>query len=626
MARSQSSRDLSRLLTIVVATVAIAVLYLAKVVILPLALAILFAFLVSPAVQWLEKRRVPRVPAIVLVIVAVFAIVTAITWGVASQLLQITERLPLYRSNIAAKVAEIHKTQSSSVSRTEGMLERLGREVGLSSPSDARRRRAEPLGSSPERPLLVKGVSSPGSGALSGLHGVLRVLLETLLVVVFTFFILLQREDLRNRLIRLTGKGELHLKTQAMNEASDRITRYFILLLAVNATYGLAIFIALYFLGLPHAWLFGALTVLLRFIPYIGAPISALLPIALSLAVFPGWEQALIVMGIFLCVEVVTANYIEPRLYGKHTGVSPLAILVAAVFWTLIWGPIGLILSVPLTVCMVILGEHVPSLRFLRVLLGDQPVMQPYAQYYQRLLAGDEREAAMVLDAYLKEKPLEDLYDSVLIPALELGEQDRHRNNLDDDTVSFVYQTTRELVDELGVHDNRRHGEPAALAESGANSESSSEEAAPGLARPQIIPRTVLCIPVRDEADEIAAVMLAQLLERAGHNAQVTSERGGDAIVKEVARAKPEVVILSALPPFALSPARAAYRKLSGLQPRPEILVGLWNYVGDPTEAARKIGATEQNQIWATLSQAVSQAGAPPKQPVDNNLPELLEK
>ncbi len=625
MARSPSSRDISRLLTIVVAAVAIAVLYLAKVVILPLALAILFAFLVSPAVQWLERRRVPRIPAIILVLVAVFAIVIAITSGVASQLLQITERLPLYKSNIAAKVAEIHKTQSSSVSRIEGELEALGREVGLSGPSEARKSPAEPLGSSPERPVLVKGIPSPGIGALNSLHGVLQVLLETLLVVVFTFFILLQREDLRNRLLRLTGKGELHLKTQAMNEASARIARYFSLLLAVNATYGLTIFLALYFLGLPHAWLFGTLTVLLRFIPYIGAPISALLPIALSLAVFPGWRQALIVMGIFLCVEVVTANYIEPWLYGKHTGVSPFAILVAAVFWTLIWGPIGLILSVPLTVCLVILGEHVPSLRFLRFLLGDQPVLQPYAQYYQRLLAGDQREAAMVLDAYLKEKPLEDLYDSVLIPALELGEQDRHRNNLDDDTVSFVYQTTRELVDELGLHANQRDGEPAASAESAANAESSTEEAAPGPARPQIIPRTVLCIPVRDEADEIAAVMLAQLLERAGHYAQAISERGADAIVKEVERAKPGVVILSALPPFALSSARAAYRKLSGLQPRPEILIGLWNYAGNPTEAAREIGASEQKQVWTTLSQAVSQAGAPPKQKVDN-LPALLEK
>lgn len=623
MARSQSSRDISRLLTIVIAAVAIAVLYLAKVVILPLALAILFAFLISPAVQWLERRKLPRIFAIILVIVAVFLIISAITWGVASQLLQITERLPLYRSNIAAKVAEFHKTQSSSVSRTEGELESLGREVGL---FGAQKPRGEPLGSSPQRPVLVKGVSSNESGTLNSLHGVLRILLETLLVVVFTFFILLQREDLRNRLIRLTGKGELHLKTQAMSEASDRVTRYFSLLLAVNATYGLIIFIALYFLGLPHAWLFGTLTVLLRFIPYIGAPISALLPTALSLAVFPGWEQALIVLGIFLCVEVVTANYIEPRLYGKHTGLSPLAILVAAVFWTLIWGPIGLILSVPLTVCMVILGEHVPSLKFLRFLLGAQPVLQPYAQYYQRLLAGDQREASMVLDAYLKEKPLEDLYDSVLIPALELGEQDRHRNNLDDETVSFIYQTTRDLVDELGVRVNQQDGEPAALTEGGANSGSSSQEAAPGSARPHIIPKTVLCVPVRDEADELAAVMLAQLLERAGHYAQAISEHGGDAMMNEVARAKPEVVILSALPPFALSSARAAYRKLRSLEPRPEILIGLWNYVGDPAEAAREIGAADQKQVWTTLSQAVTQAGEPPTQQVDNNLPALIEK
>lgn len=360
--RSDSSRDSSRLLTVVVAVVAITVLYVAKVVVLPLALAILFAFLVSPAVHLLEKLRVPRILAILLVILTVFVIVCAIGWGVATQLLQIANHLPAYRANITAKISEFHNTKSTGFNRAETEVEGLGQELGLSHSSE--RRQTAPLGSSPERPVSVKEVSSPNSSTLGTAHGVLRGMVETMLVVVFTFFILLQREDLRNRLIRLTGSGELNMKTQAMDEASGRISRYFILLLTVNATYGLVIFIALYFAGLPHAWLFGALTALLRFIPYIGAPISALLPIALSLAVFPGWERALIVLGVFLCVEIVTANYVEPRLYGKHTGLSPLAILVAAVFWTLIWGPIGLIVSVPLTVCVAVVGGMCPDSNF----------------------------------------------------------------------------------------------------------------------------------------------------------------------------------------------------------------------------------------------------------------------
>lgn len=609
MASSRSSRDLSRLLTIVGAAVTVAVLYLAKVVVLPLALAILFAFLLSPVVQWLERHKVRRAPAIVLVILTVFVVVSAITWGVATQLLQIAEQLPLYRSNIAAKVAEIHKTQSGSISRIEGDMERLGREVGLLGGPSSQKQHA-PLGSSPERPVLVKGVSSPTNTTLSSLHGFLRVLLEALLVVVFAFFMLLQREDLRNRLIRLTGRGELHLKTQAMNEASNRITRYFSLLLAVNATYGLVIFIALYFLGLPHAWLFGTLTVLLRFIPYIGAPISALLPIAFALAVFPGWMQALIVLGIFLVVEIVTANYIEPRLYGKHTGVSPLAILVAAVFWTLIWGPIGLILSVPLTVCMVILGEHVPSLKFLRFLLADQPAMQPFAQFYQRLLANDQREASDVLDAYLKEKPLEELYDEVIIPALELSEQDRHRDALDDENVSFIYRTTRELVDELALRTDDAEREPAALTDAETQPESKSQETPGEQLQPQTPPKTIVCVPVHDEADEIAALMLAQLLERAGHRAQMVAIDSGNTMLAEVERAKPDLVYLSALPPFALSYTRAAYRRMRGLPSPPEIIIGLWHYAGDPVEIAKRIAGPEQQQVWTTLREAVLQASS----------------
>ncbi len=449
-------------MTLAIAVVAVAVLYLAKVVVLPLALAILFAFLVAPIVKWLERIKVPRTPAIVLVILTVVVLVCAIGWGVATQLLQITNHLPAYRANITAKIAEFHNPKGTSFSHAAAEVERLGREVGLSHPSSSG---AKPFSSSAERPVLVKEVSSPEGSTLSNLHGILRVLVETLLVVVFTFFLLLQREDLRNRLIRLTGRGELNLKTQAMDEASNRISRYFILLLTVNVSYGIVIFIALHFIGLPHAWLFGALTTLLRFIPYIGAPIAGLLPITLSLAVFPGWEQALIIFGIFLCVEIVTANYIEPRLYGGHTGVSPLAILVAAVFWTLIWGPIGLILSVPLTVCVVVVGGHVPTLKFLTVLLGDQPAMQPSAQYYQRLLADDEREASHVLDAYLKEKPLTELYDSVLIPALSLAEEDRHQNDLDEATASFIHQTTKELVEELGFRPDNRGRESPVLTE-----------------------------------------------------------------------------------------------------------------------------------------------------------------
>jgi methanogenic corrinoid protein MtbC1 len=288
----------------------------------------------------------------------------------------------------------------------------------------------------------------------------------------------------------------------------------------------------------------------------------------------------------------VTANLLEPHVYGKHTGLSSLAILVAAIFWALIWGPIGLILSVPLTVCLVVVGARVPSLQFLTVLLGDQPVMRPEAHYYQRLLANDQREASQVLETQLKGGSLEELYDTVLIPALSLAEQDRHRNELDDATVVFITQTTKDLVEELSLGKDFS-------ARAGANDR-------------------ILCLPVRDDADEIIGIMLAQLLERAGHSATAIPIGSVEGMLAEVAAVNPDVVCLSALPPYAISHARALYRRLRTQQPRTKVIIGLWNYTDDPVKAAMEISGGEQNLICTTLAQITRQAslaaGAPLQQ------------
>ena len=375
-------------------------------------------------------------------------------------------------------------------------------------------------------PVSVREVGG-SQGRLDALSGALGATVSVILVVVFTFFMLLRREDLRNRLIQLSGQGHLQIMTQAMDDTSHRVSRYLSLQSLVNTGFGLIVFVALHFIELPHALLWGALAGLLRFIPYIGAPIGALLPTALSLAVFNGWTKTLLIMGIFFCLELVTANLLEPLIYGKHTGLSSLAILVAAIFWALIWGPIGLILSVPLTVCLVVVGAYVPSLQFLAVLLGDQPVMKPGAHYYQRLLANDQREASQVLDAHLKVNSLEDLYDTVLIPALNLAEQDRHRNALDDSTVDFITQTTKDLVEEFSL---RQDGLSTV-----------------GIAGHTFLKR-IACLPVRDDADEIVGIMLAQLLERAGYSAIAIPIGSVDGMLAEAINAEPEIVCLSATP------------------------------------------------------------------------------
>jgi predicted PurR-regulated permease PerM len=611
MNRPKTSREISQLLTLIFSLVTIAILYLAKTVVVPLALAVLFSFLLSPLVALLERIHLPRVVAILLVILAAGSLVGSTGWSVFKQLVDVTDHMADYTYNINRKVETLNRTRSTSLSTAQKELDRLGQQIGSlnwSFSGAQRRHEAKGLGASPSRPLTVQEVDK--SDRLDTIHGVLGAMVSVFLVIVFTFFMLLQREDLRNRLIRLTGRGHLNLMTQAMDEAGHRVSRYLALQLLVNTCYGSIIFAALYFIGLPHAMLWGALAGLLRFVPYIGAPTAALLPTAFSLAVFNGWTPTLSIMAIFFCMEILTANFIEPHIYGKQTGLSPLAVLVAAVFWTLIWGPIGLILSVPLTVCLMVVGSHVPSLKFFTVLLGDQPVMRPEAHYYQRLLASDEQEARQVLEAYLKGKSVGALYDNVLIPALGLFEQDRHRNVLDPETVNFITETVQEQVEDLGLRNDESQAANAATGTS--SNESPPPNIADTCATPSFIARkNVLCVAVRDDSDEIVAAMLAQMLRRAGHSVRTVPLGGADRMLEEALKAAPDAVCLSALPPYAMSYARSIYQGLRARQPGLEIVIGLWNYTGDLEKAAKSITGEEGNRISTTVDQVVQRVSLP---------------
>jgi predicted PurR-regulated permease PerM len=584
-----TARLLSKLLAVIVTVVLITTLYLAKTVVLPLALALLLSFVLAPLVTVLERIRLPRIVAIPIVLFTTGAVLGAVGWTVLVQLVEVTDALPAYTNNIHDKVQRLHQSKTTSFLRAQKELDNLSKQIGdLSAEfADSREIIGETeLGSSSARPVSVREVGG-SQGRLNAMSGLLGMVISIVLVAVFTFFMLLKREDLRNRLIQLSGHGRLNLMTQAMDDASHRVSRYLSLQWLVNIAFGSFIFVVLHLMHLPHALLFGVLAGLLRFIPYIGAPIGALLPTALSVAVFNGWTRTFLILAIFFCMEIVTANLLEPHVYGKHTGLSSLAILVAAIFWALIWGPIGLILSVPLTVCLVVVGAHVPNLQFLTVLLGDQPVMPPEAHYYQRLLANDQREASQVLETQLKSSSLENLFETVLVPALNLAEQDRHRNELDDATVTFITQTTKDLVDELSL---RRDDRGAVDVERS------------GLEK-------IMCLPVRDDADEIVGIMLAQLLERAGHSATAIPIGSVERMLAEVAAADPDVVCLSALPPYAISHARGIYRRLRAHQPRARIIIGLWNYTEDPVKAAAEISGGEQNLICTTLTQMTSQAG-----------------
>jgi predicted PurR-regulated permease PerM len=612
--RASGSSENSRLLGIVAAVVVIATLYFARIVFIPLALALLLSLVLSPPVAFLERIRLPRALAIFLVVALLVGLMGLVGWKTSQQFVDLTDQLPSYRQTLEAKIRSLKGPGSQSLNKASDTVKELSKEISAVSPgtipssNDTKKTAAAP-GSSASRPMAVELVA-PGN-PLESVENLLGPLGNAGVVILFTVFILAGREDLRDRLIRLAGGGRLNRMTQALDEATQRINRYLFLQLLVNSGYGLIVFTALHFIGIPNSALWGVTAAVLRFLPYIGPPMAAVMPILLSLAVFPGWEHALATAGLFLLLELAVANIVEPLLYGAHLGLGPLAILVAAVFWTMIWGFPGLVLATPLTVCLVVMGRYVPSLAFLNVLLGDEPVLPPHAQYYQRLLATDQSEARQVLEQHLKANNLEELYSTVLIPALSLAEQDRHRNELDEEKQNFIYQSTREIIEELAS------STPAqSAAETSTELFPRKSDEAGGL--------DVLCIPARDEADELVAMLLAQLLERQGHRAQSMAIGTIAEMLAQVAELNPAMLCISALPPFTVNHARALYASLRTQSPDLYIAVCMWHFEGDPQNAAVRLKLTKDHGFFTTLPQILKHLATRMEEPVTGTGQPLL--
>jgi predicted PurR-regulated permease PerM len=601
----------SSLLTLIAIVVVIVGLYFGRQVLVPLALAVVLAFLLTPVVGGLEKCHLGRVPAVLLVLALAFALVTSLGWVVTGQLMDIVDQFPNYRSNIHDKIQSLRVPDGSRLKNATNTVAELSNELSAASISAVDRgldkRNPKPAGG---RPISVQ-VTQPPTNApeyLRAIVGPLTGVFETsAMVIVFTLFMLIKREDLRNRLIRLAGQGQLRIVTQALDDGSRRLSRYLLLQFVVNITYGVIFGAGAYWIGIPHVLLWGVLAALLRFVPYVGTPIAAAFPMCMALAVFPGWQQAGLIVGLFVILELVIANIVEPWLYGSHTGISSLAILVAAVFWAILWGPVGLILSTPLTVCLILMGRYVPQLSFLEVLLGDEPVLGVEAKFYQRLLALDQDEARAIAESYLKEKPIGVFYDSVLIPALMLSEQDRHLNLLEAGTTSFVSQNTRDLIEELGeqpfdddsimfkIRDNKDENDSENDGVKGCD-----------IDRTALSGLRIVCIPASDEADELVGIMLAQLLERLGseaHHLQVDSRAK---LLSELVDYAPHVAIISALPPFAVGQARSLCKWLRQQRRDLKIVVGLWNFEGGIAKAEDRVGPGIADIVTTSLQQAIS--------------------
>jgi len=586
------SSDTTRLLTLLGAVVVIAGLYFGRTVLIPLALATVLAFLLAPVVGLLEKCHLGRAPSVLAVLALSFAMLAAVGWGMTNQLMEILSHLSDYKANIHNKVEALRSPSSGGFGKATQTVNDLSKELSSASETAENKNLAKGKGA----PIPVQVATPPHNAAeyLRDVVGPLTGILETAgIVVIFTLFILIKREDLRNRMLRLAGSGQLNVMTQALDEASHRLGRYLLLQFLVNAGYGLLFGLGIYLIGIPHPLLWGVLSTLLRFVPYIGTLVSAIFPMGMAMAVFPGWSQVTLAFLLFLILEVTIANLIEPWLYGSHVGVSSLAILVAAIFWGMLWGPVGLILSTPLTLCLILIGRYIPQLSFLEIMLGDEPVLSPQMHFYQRLLALDDEEARSIADKYLKENPIGTLYDSVLIPALGLAEQDRHRNALDETRTRFIHQSTRELIEELNEISRDAAGaddvespaiRPALPARSGSN---------------------IVCIPARDEADEIVAAMVVQLLWRAGCSAESLPISAVSTMLERIGQLRPNIVCISALPPFAAVQAKSLCKRIRQQYPAVKIVLGLWEFPGGVAKAQERVGAGCADLIGTSLAQIV---------------------
>jgi hypothetical protein len=394
---------------------------------------------------------------------------------------------------------------------------------------------------------------------------------------------------LRDRFIRLAGKGHATLTTQMLTDAATRVSRYLSMLFLINASFGVAIGVGLFFIGIPNAVLWGILAATLRFVPYVGPWIAAIAPLGLAMAIATGWLAPILTLVLFVVVEFFCGSVLEPWLYGKGTGVSGVAVLVAAVFWTWLWGIPGLLLATPLTVCLLVIGKHVPQLSFLHVLLGNEPVFEPKRRVYQRLLAGDQEEATELLDEDLANRPLVEVFDTLLIPALALAETDWHRGEMDDGRHTFILQSLREMIQESGEGDK----------------EAEAKEGIGAAALPQ---PCILCLPARDEADEIAGMMLAQLLAAGECLVQsVAFTAAAGEVVDLLKRRTPDVVCISATPPAAVMHARHLCRLVRGRFPQVPVVVGLWDAEGDLGKAKTRIGGSAATHVVATLAEAQQQ-------------------
>jgi len=556
----------------------VAGLYLAREVLIPLALAVLFSFVLAPIARRLEALRLGRALSTVAVVVLFVLVLAGVGWAAGNQMVNLIGKLPEYRQHIVHKLETLRaQPKDGDLGKAAKAIKQLEKDIKPGS---------KPAAEPPQAPSNVGHLPTTPLELIGALGLPLLTLLSmAVAVIVITALVLLQRDDLRERVMRLVGEGHVHLTTQAMEDAAGRVSRYLLTQLVVNIGYGLPLAVAFYFIGLPNALLWGLLAAVLRFIPYLGAAIAAALPIILAFAISDGWSTVAWTAGAILVMELIVAYGVEPFLYGASTGLSPIAIVFSAIFWTWLWGPIGLLLATPMTVCIAAAGRHIPQLGFLNVILGVEPVLPDDVRLYQRLIAYEYDEAFELVEKHAREHGLADAFDTLLLPAVVLAKRERLRGRLDHEREGFVFDGLQRIVEDI-------------------------DEAKERAGAPSTAPAPLI-VPAHDHADYIAGLMLARLF---APRAQVLpNDIPASELLDRAAKTGEGPVIVAAVPPSAASNAAYLAKRLRAHFPDRKIAIALLSTRGNFERITERLKGAGASEVLSSFTDAVSQAGLAPR-------------
>jgi predicted PurR-regulated permease PerM len=590
-----------------------ACLYWAQEVLIPIALATLLTFIMAPAVTALQRRGLPRVVSVLFVVILAFSLVGGLGWVITHQVGALAQNVRNDQEKITAKLTSLFGPGKGVGlwGNFQSLIDDVSEQI------EQRNKTDKPLipGVTPKNPMFVQMAPSGWSRFSDAVGPAARGLATTFLVVVLVIFMLMQRENLRNRVVQLIGGGRVIVTTRAIDEGARRISRYLIMLVCINAAFGVALAAGLFLLGVfgnqpqlrQYALLWGFVAGSLRFVPYLGTWLAAALLLLFDVAILDGWSMTVASMAYFACLELLTANAVEPLIFGHSTGSSPVALLVAAAFWTWLWGPVGLILSTPLTVILVVLGKYVPGLQFFEVLLGDQPALNMEVTFYQRLVARDQDEASDLVEDYLQTHSVEATFEEVVLPALVLAKRDRQEGQLDLEDLQFVYRATRDIIEELSA---LQAPPPEKAAKAG-------EEPAPPKA-------LVLGCPARDEADELALLIFQQTLRHLGYGMETVSAQVLSAeVLERVSNQCHSLVLIASLPPGGVAQARYLCKRIRSQCPQVKIAVGRWGETDNLERMQKRLHAAGADSVTTTLQETRAQvvpllqlaAAAPPARP-----------